>query len=325
MQKFIRHNFVNTLLSGLLLLGFTLVIFSPELMFFKWIATYVVHIMFFYLFLGLLFLWLGQKRLMFFSLLGTACLAVFLKTMTNTSMKPAVKNESFPSVKVAHFNVNNSNENFLSTIQIIDSVKADLISVHEITPLWDSLLMENLSDTYPYHFAYPDLGLFGMAIFSKLPLADVDTIRYKEIPNVIGAIALDENTKLNFISSHTLPSLNYSYYERLKEHLAVIARYVNKTDEPILALGDYHTVPWSNEIAEFRNKTGLLDSRRGFTPTFPHGVSTVFEVPVDHIFYSDDLECLSFSTVSSIYTNHLGIQGTFQLKPKKNEDAATAD
>lgn len=322
-QNFLRNNIVNTALSVILLVGAALVIFSPDFLIVKWGANYAVRILFTYLILGFLFLIVGQKRLMMISLLSAAALAVFLKTMTNSEMAPPVKTKNEPIIKVAHFNVNNSNDGFQTTLETIQSTEADLISITETNPLWDSLLMVSLSPDYPFHYTQPSLGLFGMTLFSKNPFTYVDTIRYKEIPNVVGGIALDEDNTVNFICSHTLPALNYRYYNRLKEHLNTISEYCNRTASPILTFGDYHSVSWSNEIAEFREQTNLNDSRRGFTPTFPHGSSTVFEVPIDHIFFSDEFKCLSFSTVSSLYTTHMGIQGTFQLKSKISEDAKT--
>lgn len=321
MQTFLRNNIVNTVLSAILLAVAALVILSPDFLIIKWGANHAVRILFTYLILGFVFLLVNQKRLMMISFLSAAALSIFLKTMTNSEMAPPVKISDEPIIKIAHFNINNSNENFQTTLETIQSTEADLISITETNPVWDSLLQESLSTEYPFNFSHPSLGLFGMSIFSKNPFTYVDIIRYKEIPNIIGGIALGEETTVNFICSHTLPALNYRYYERLKEHLITITEYCNRTARPIITFGDYHTVPWSNEIAEFRNQTGLNDSRRGFTPTFPHGSSTVFEVPIDHIFFSDELKCLSFSTVSSLYTTHMGIQGTFQLTSETINDA----
>jgi len=302
-------------------MGIALVIFSPEYLIIKWGANYAMRILFAYLVLGFLFLLAGQKRLMMVSLFCTAALAIFLKTMTNSEMKRPEPIADKPVIRIAHFNINNSNEHPDTTLSSILSSQADLISIQETNPIWDSVLVKNLSATHPHHFSQPSLGLFGMAVFSKRPFVYADTIRYKEIPNIIGGIALDDKNTLNFICSHTLPALNYRYYDRLKEHLNCIANYSNKISEPMLAFGDYNTVPWSNEIAEFKEKTGFKDSRRGFTPTFPHGSSTVFEVPIDHMFFSAELQCLDFSTVSSVYTKHMGVQGTFQLNIKESKNA----
>lgn len=321
MRTFFRNNIVNTTLSAILVAGAALVILSPNFLIIKWGANYAVRILFMYLIIAFFFLILNQKRLMMISFFSAGALAIFLKTMTNSEMAPPVKTKNEATIKVAHFNVNNSNEGFEATLATIQSTEADLISITETNPLWDSLLVDKLAIDYPFHFSNPSLGLFGMTLFSKNPFTYIDTIRYKEIPNVIGGIALDEDNTVNFICSHTLPALNYRYYNRLKEHLDKISEYCNRTSHPILTFGDYHSVPWSNEIAEFRKNTNLNDSRRGFTPTFPHGASTVFEVPIDHIFFSEEFRCLSFSTVSSLYTTHMGIQGTFQLNPQTSKDA----
>lgn len=314
MSRFLRNNYVNSIISIILLVGVGLVVFSPEYLLVKWGANHAVKMLLAYLGAGLLFLFLDQKRLMFICFACTAILAIFLKVVTNSEMKPPEKTADMPTIKVAHFNVNNSNEDFASTIKTILTVEADFISIQETTPYWDSILWNELRVDYPHTFSQPDLGLFGMTVFSKKPFIYIDTVRYEEIPNIVGSIALDEEHSLNFIGSHLLPALNYKYYARLKEHLNFISDYCNKHEKPMLTFGDYHTVPWSNEVFDFKQKTNLSNSRKGFTPTFPHGASTLLEVPIDHFFFSEELKCLSFSTVSSLYTSHLGIQGTFQLK-----------
>lgn len=317
------NKIIRLVLSTILIVGTIFVVFTPDFLIIKWGANHAVKIMFAYLLIAMAFLAIDQKKLMLLAFICCSAIAVFLKNTTSSEMKAPEKTQDAVSIKVAHFNVNNANEDFISAIETILSTKADLLSFQEVTPIMDGRLSAVLDSIYPYHYSNPGLGLFGMALFSKYPYEYVDTFQYKEIPNIIGCIAFDEENKVHFVSSHTLPALNNSYYIRLKEHLDKIADYCNELNEPILAFGDYHTVPWSDEIQDFRIKTNLDDSRKGFTPTFPHGVSTIFEVPVDHIFFSPDFKCLGFSTVSTIYTNHLGIQGIFELQPKKEKDDKT--
>lgn len=316
MNKLLRNNYINAILTIILLAGVALIIIPSSFLMVKWGANHALKILFTYLGLGFLFLFLGQKRLMFISLFGAAILAMYLNSMTNSEMKAPKQREDAPIVKLAHFNTQNYNpEDELDTVlSTLISTEADLLSVQETTPYWDSILVAKFKKDYPYHFIQADLGLSGMSLFSKQPFVNVDTVHFEDVPNIVGSIMMSETDTLHFIGSHTLPALNYVSYEKLLKHLDFIADYCLKTSTPMLTFGDYHAVPWSNEIAKLRNKAALKDSRRGFTPTFPHGSQTIFEVPIDHIFFSENLECLHFSTISSAYSTHLGILGTFQIK-----------
>ena len=161
----------------------------------------------------------------------------------------------------------------------------------------------------------PDTGFQGLAILSRYPLEYIDTFHFEGKPSLHGLISTPNNEHLNLLSTHTAPAIDDDSYQDLVAHLAVLSNRIKKFDAPYITLGEYNAVSWSNEITNFKKNAGLRDSRRGMSPTYPSGQMDFMEVPIDHIFYSNHLQCVEFKTLDGKETNHLGIMGTYEFKP----------
>jgi len=85
--------------------------------------------------------------------------------------------------------------------EILES-NADLVSLQEVTPLWDDVLTEALSEKYPHSKTINRFDL-GIAVYSRLPFVSVDTFMCEDIPNILGTISLENaNREVCFITSH---------------------------------------------------------------------------------------------------------------------------
>lgn len=316
-DKAVNKKLIQYAIMAIMCISTLVCIFPPNFLFFKWITNFAFHLMLFHFFSGILFLTIRQPKLTFVAFGASAILCLFLKQASNTDFSPPTPTNA-PSIKIAHFNLSNSSESPTETINIIKNTQADLISLQEITPFWDSLLRQQLQPYYPFHYITHDVNIFGLAIYAKQEFQSIDTFSYHNIPNIIGSLTIDDSpTDIHFISTLTRPPASYKDYTLLKKHLHKVSEQCNNINEPLLAFGDYNVVPWSNEIQEFRHKAHLLDSRRGFMPTYPNGALHFFWAPLDHIFFSSHFKCLNFGTISGETSQHLGIQGVFQINEKQ--------
>jgi len=319
------------LIFSLLVLGAGICLLPGYLPFLKWGTNFAVQIMLTYLLLGIIFLVIKKYRLVFLCFGCCAVLSLYLKFSSQTGHKrklsalfsaqkpPAGKSIS---LKVALFNTANADREANRTIAILKGAGADLLTMQEVTPPWAALLSDSLKDIYPFRQIMVDMGMQGMAIFSKKEILSVDTFYYQNLPNLVLGIALDEGCeKLFFVSSHMYPVLDQSSYRGFKGHLRTIENHLSKIDDPVIVLGEYNAVSWSNEIQEFRKKTKLQDSRRGFMPSFSDGSVSFTDIPLDHIFFSHHFQCKNFVTLRSKSSNHLGIMGSYQIKIPTNNDS----
>lgn len=293
----------------------------------SWVVNYAVQLMLLFFFAGLIFLFLKQPQLTFILFAGTTILNVYLKyAVKSDGIEPwrqAIIKERIPapieeSLTVAQINLSDSKGGSAITTAIRTS-GADLISFHGVTPNWDLWLKDSLSDLYPNQLTMVDIGLYGMAVFSKFPLALADTIIYNGIPNLAGCINKQHKTYC-FISVHTEPALNAFSLKRLREHLDCISQEAARFNNPLIVMGEFNAVSWSEEIQVFLNSTDLHESRAGFMSE----TSSLWSVPLNHIFFSGRFQCLNFGSLKDATSRYLGIIGTYQLKPSVRHAKKTA-
>ena len=111
---------------------------------------------------------------------------------------------------------------------------------------------------------------------------------------------------VHILTSYVLPPFaTISNYET-RDHLNLLAEKIRQIDNPKLSIGEFNMVYWSNEIREFREKSNLKNSRRNVP-------LNSFEVPYNHMFYSNGLECVFFQELRGNDQNRIGIVGTYQL------------
>jgi endonuclease/exonuclease/phosphatase (EEP) superfamily protein YafD len=310
-----KYPYYQIPISILLSIVAALVIFTPNVIVFKWGANYAFQIMLSYLILGFVFLLLDFTKLMFTSFACCAGLCIFIN---NQSEGPFLSSSENQVIKVAHFDLSFSNEGPDETMEIIESTSADLVSVHEVTPVWEAALKDCLIDEFPYQYALPGISLYGMAVLSKYPLDFIDTFANNGIPAIIGCVSMDGGD-FCFINIHSHPVLTDADYNWQKVYLNEVNTRIQKLPPPVLAIGDFQAVAWSEAMKDFRSQTGLKDSRRGPNPTFPDGDLNIFEIPTDHILYTKEFSCSEFKTVSGPNSRHLGIFGSFHFNEPENE------
>ncbi len=302
-----------------LVLGALLCMFPPEIPLARLWSSYAPLVVLIYLAMATFFLIGKQERLMFVCLGCCAAMAFYLNEHTNSGLVKTTPTNT-PRLTIAHFNVGASGENYAAMVEIIQSRKADLVSCQEVNLTWDTVLLHGLRAAYPYSVSLPDFSANGLAVYSKMPFQRLDTFYFRDMPNLIGKIKLPgSDTAFSFVSSITRPTIVGKDIDQLREHLRLVSFEANKTKTSIFAFGEFNAPPWSGEILDFKSATRLLDSRKPLTTTIPNGYFQLLRVPVDHIFFSDEFECLNFEELSSNKTWHLGIEGVFQLKPAEKD------
>jgi len=190
--------------------------------------------------------------------------------------------------------------------------EADLISFQEVSNSWGEALLEGLSETYPFaFFTGGKCGIQGLAVFSKYPMKNVQSIRLAGMPNIEGEIQFADSS-IRFVTSHTRSPITYTRYLQRNTHLKVLAAYLNTIEGPVIAIGDFNAVPWDTSILEFKKRSRLQDSRKKITPTFPSFLKFL-GIPIDYIFHSKELSCLDFRSIDGTSSDHLGVIGYYKF------------
>ena len=319
-MRIIRNPWTQVIFSALVLLSTYLVINPPDILFFKSVNAKAVYFMFALLGTVIGSLILDMKRVMFTSIAACGLMAVFLKVNSNSQLQAVNKTPkeiTSDFLKVAHFNAQDLGTEADGTLKIIEDIDADVIFVQELTPQWDKVIQEKFSKKYPKHKCFVRIDLYGMGIFSKHDFVQLDTFMYDNIPNLIGSLRKKNDEKVyHFVSSHITPPLNRIGLERMNQHLKVISDKVNGINEPVLAIGNFNTVAWSNELQSFKKETHMVESRRGGLGPFPTA-SSMLQTPMKFIFHTEELNCVSFGNINNQDAQEVGIFGIYQLSKNK--------
>jgi len=242
---------------------------------------------------------------MFIGMMATAFIAFFLKVSSNDNLILPQHN-LLPKIKVAHFNLSTFNKEDPEIELILNEINPDVISFQEFTPDWESPLSTMLMINYPYAHKMMRVDPFGMAIFSKKPFKNINTFMYDDIPNLTVTINNDLQD-IDIISSY-IPLFYPQPKMNREHHLDIVSNAIAESKNPKVVIGDYSRVYWQAEMVKFRNNSKLNNSRRSTALSSPN--------PYDHIFYSDELECVQFDEIRESNQNHIGITGTYQINSR---------
>ncbi len=292
-------------------------VFTPDIIFFKQLSNYTVHIMLGFLLLGLLFLVLGSNKLLLTSFLSSAVLSLFLKYSSNPKLQlsPDTGLPSFSVVLVNLADITIVPDSFIYSIQKIDP---DLIFFNELTPDWTGYLTNAFRKSHPYQVQITRIDNNGKALFSRLPILSTDTLVYSGIPHILSRIRLGPSVDISVLNTFFNPPLVHKMLVEYNAQLEFLIGRISKLNEPLLIAGDFSVPPWSTELRAFKYAADLNDSRRDIALRSGKGFKALLNVPVQQIFFNHRLACIKFSGFYDGSKNKMGITGVYQLTLKNS-------
>lgn len=302
-------------------IGMTLVcLFTPDILFFKQIEGYTLYVMLGLLGLGMVSFVYNQPRIMMVSLVCCIALNLYLKDSSNDKLRLATATTD-PSLRISHISLGNAESDYDEVIKYLLNIETDFLSFQELTPDWNSHLISGLASKYNYIQTLTRLDQYGMGFFSKIPFQDLDTIYVKNIPNLAGTIRMDGKRDCHIINCQVVPPVNQSAFQVIEQQFDTLSMYMSMLQGEKVVLGDFHLPPWSSEVQKFREDGHLKDGRRDIHPRNVDGSMSLPRIPVEHILFSDAMECTSFAEIGNAQIGRIGITGTYQLQ-QENESVA---
>ena len=182
---------------------------------------------------------------------------------------------------------------------------------------WEEALAA-LAGEYPYRVAEPLENLYGMHLYSKLPLDETETtfLIEDDVPSIHTLIELPsgETVRAHFLHpAPPSPSENASSEERDSE-LILVAKSLEDDDLPVLVAGDLNDVSWSRIIDLFKRISGMGDVRvgRGLYATF-NANYRFLRWPLDHLFVSSHFRLVRIERVPIRGSDHFALLTEFEL------------
>lgn len=226
-------------------------------------------------------------------------------------------------------NVLMSNRQADAFLDLVKRYRPDVLVTLESDQWWEHRL-DTLQTCMPYSMKCPLDNLYGMHVYSRLPLEDTDISCLVEdgIPSMHARIRLrtGDLVRMHFLHpTPPSPTENPESGERDAE-LVIVARSVMESDQPVVVTGDLNDVAWSSTTRLFRKLSGLLDPRvgRGMFNTF-HAKYPFLRWPLDHLFSSHHFTVISIKRLPYFGSDHFPLLTELCYTPARSEDQEGLD
>ncbi|ENU31712.1 hypothetical protein F991_00481 [Acinetobacter sp. CIP-A165] len=213
-------------------------------------------------------------------------------------------------------NVLTPNDKYHLLLQQIESLKPDVVLTLESDIAWQDAL-KPIEEDYPYRVAVPLDNLYGMHLYSRLPLnnTEVKFILSDEIPSIHATLQLRSGVQVQLYCLHPKPpSPTEAKDSTLRDaELLIVGDRIKDLDQSCIVMGDLNDVAWSRTTRLFQRISGLLDPRVGryFMNTF-HADYSLLRWSLDHIFHSADFGLVDMKRLPYIGSDHFPVYVVLQ-------------
>ncbi len=213
-------------------------------------------------------------------------------------------------------NVLQTNRAYERTVNLIRQVDPDVLLLTETDRGWAEA-MAPLLENYPGQVHRPLDNTYGIMFATKLPMSEaaIRDLAQKDTPSVVATLEIGDQ-RFRLIGLHPRPPKPNQDTEERDAEIIVAARQSRDVGLPVLAIGDFNDVAWSDTTRLFKDIGGFLDLRigRGIYATFPADMVWL-GWPLDHLFATEEFLFESMSIGDAVGSDHRPVIARLCLDP----------
>ncbi len=192
------------------------------------------------------------------------------------------------TVELMTANLYGGNHEYSRFVDIAERERPDVLLLLEYNSRWNAA-MSSISAEYPHRIIAEREDYFGMALFSRIPLAEASVIDLLGVPAIDARLELGVGDTVRFIGVHFEPPMSAREAGQRNAQLDLVGELASAGPEPLIVAGDFNLTPYSPMLADWLERTGLRDARRGrgFGMSWPVSLP-VLGIPLDHFLVSED-------------------------------------
>ncbi len=224
-------------------------------------------------------------------------------------------------IKLLIANVYMHNRQAESFLRIVNQSDPDLVLVMETNQWWVDEL-QPLQASYDYHQEYPADNTYGMVLYSRYPLEEmqVEFLQHDSVPSFHTLVKLSNDRSFRFHGVHPVPPVLSKHPDNEgKQEVALIkvGQMVAQHSQPTMVAGDFNDVAWSNTSRLFQVDGELNDVRvgRGLYNSFD-ATSNFLRWPLDHVYVSDEFRLVILKRLGEFGSDHFPIYAELELTQK---------
>ena len=240
--------------------------------------------------------------------------------------------EDDSAIRLVISNVLQQNDKFDLWRRVIEDAQPDILACAETDEQWIGEIARSFDQSHPHQVKVPQDNMYGMSLWSKLPLerVEVERVVQDDIPSIHCNLKLADGQTVRLRVLHPRPPAPQegdSSAPRDAE-LIIIARRIKdqrdaggEDDLPNIVCGDLNDVAWSRTTRLFLKISGMLDPRRGrgLISSFDAN-KWWFRVPLDHVFVSREFRLIQFKRLDYTGSDHYPVLIDLSLEPDKEAD-----
>lgn len=261
---------------------------------------------------GGLLVWAGDRRWAAVSLGVLVPLSLVLAPYF--SLPAATATPASPGLRILQFNAAQRPAEILGWLkQHADEV--DVAVLLEASTVFEPGL-NRLREQFPHSFLDLRDGAFGLAVLSRYPLANTQTLNPigEDFPALTAQLQAPGWSKpLTVYAVHPPPPVSRPVAKLRNDFLLGLAAYIkNKPGEQAVIVGDFNATPWSPWLRKFLTATDLIDSQRGLglLSTWPASTaqySAVFGIPIDLCLHTRTVQITRRFALGNLGSDHLPV------------------
>lgn len=230
-------------------------------------------------------------------------------------------------LRVMSANLLTANSRYEDFERLVTEVNPDMLALIEYTKSWDANLTRTRAN-YPYSIVLPRAHGFGIAIYSKLPLLNVESeplLKFFDCPTIFCDVQVD-GQRLSVIAIHTISPLTALRFSGRNTQFDGLLQKIKDDPRPRVVIGDFNATTWSSYVQDLLREAPLRDSRQGlgFLPTWPQFFWPML-IPIDHAFVSPQIHVHRRSVECDIGSDHFPIVIDFSISPNNGGQDAVRE
>lgn len=209
-----------------------------------------------------------------------------------------------------------SNTNAEALLETAAREPHDVLLLTEFTHDWDARLAP-LEKRYPYRVEVPRGDSWGIALLSRLPLADARTVDLEGLPAIDARVVAPAGT-FRLLGVHLRPPTRPAWARQRNRQLATLGRWAAAAEEPVLVAGDFNSSPYSPYFAAMLEAGGLrtTGAGHGFHFTWP-AFLPLLGIPIDHCAVSGEFTVLEHRRLPPVGSDHYPLLARLALAERR--------
>lgn len=233
-----------------------------------------------------------------------------------TEMRFAPEGGEGQDVTLLAANVLMENEDHKKVAALIERVNPDIVFLMETNLRWVEALNSVLA-RYQTVVREPRDDYYGLVFATRLDAREARSVRLSTdtTPSVYAELtAPDGVTPFRFVGLHPRPPVPGEDTNERDAQVLYAARFARKSGIPIVTMGDFNDVAWSDTSQRFKHVGSYLDPRigRGLYSSF-NANHFLIRCPIDQIFVTPDVAMVAFGRGPHVGSDHFPMIATIRL------------